>query len=227
MSTRFELLKNGKRVCISGINGDGVVCVGLNYVSHPGQKSTYDLQIGGLGMFDGSQDRQHHASWPSPDVAVGDEITIRILPPGQYDQPYGMTDSARKTLEDPELGKLHYFINAWDTDISFDSAPIESAHIHLQAGEAGPTQHQRNLIHQLQDRHVQLWPEICSALVKCHTDIKTSDELTKRVVPHIGINLYDDSNAIEITYRVKGDPEFRGYFVTLRDWVITEVCMAE
>ncbi len=74
---------------------------------------------------------------------------------------------------------------------------------------------------------MQMWPEICSALVKCHPDIKTSDELTKRVVPHIGINLYDDSNTIEITYRVKGDPEFRGYFVTLRDWVITEVCMDE
>ncbi len=104
MSTRFEVLKNGKRVCISGIIGDGVLCVGLNYVSHPGQESTYDLQIGGLGMFDGSQDRQHHASWPSPDLAVGDEITIRILPPGEYDQPYGMIDTARKTIEDPELG---------------------------------------------------------------------------------------------------------------------------
>ena len=45
--------------------------------------------------------------------------------------------------------------------------------------------------------------------------------------PHVGINLYDDSNTIEITYRVEGDPEFRSYFVTLRDWEIAEVCMAE
>ena len=59
MSTRFEILKNGERVCISGINGDGVLSVGLTYVKHPGQDSTHDLQIGGLGMFDGSRDRQH------------------------------------------------------------------------------------------------------------------------------------------------------------------------
>jgi hypothetical protein len=39
--------------------------------------------------------------------------------------------------------------------------------------------------------------------------------------------LYDDSNTIEITYRVEGDPEFRCYFVTLRDWQIAEVFMAE
>ena len=38
MSTRFEILKNGERVCISGINGDGVLSVGLTYVKHPGQE---------------------------------------------------------------------------------------------------------------------------------------------------------------------------------------------
>ena len=58
-------------------------------------------------------------------------------------------------------------------------------------------------------------------------EIKTSEELSSRLVPHVGINLYDDSNTIEITYRVEGDPEFRCYFVTLRDWDIAEVCMAE
>lgn len=61
MSTRFEKLKNGERICISGINGDGVLSVGLTYVKHPGQEQSHDLQIGGLGFFDGSQDRRHHA----------------------------------------------------------------------------------------------------------------------------------------------------------------------
>ena len=76
-------------------------------------------------------------------------------------------------------------------------------------------------------KHAQLWPDICSALVKCHPEIKTSDELSTRLVPHFGINMYDDSNTIEITYSIEGDPEFRGYFVTLRDWEIAEVCMAK
>jgi len=227
MSTRFEILKNGERVCTSGITGDGVLSVSVMYVKHSGHDSTHVLQIGGLGMFDGSQDRQHHAAWPSPDVAAGDEITIRILPPGEYDQPHGMMGSPRKTIDDPEFGKLNYYINAWDADIVFDSAPFESAHIHLRADDSGPTQHQRELLRELRSRHMQLWPEVLSALVKCHPEIKTSDELSERLVPHVGINMYDDSNSIEIIYSVEGDPESRAYFVTLRDWEIAEVCMAE
>ena len=227
MSTRFEILKNGERVCISGINGDGVLSVVLNYVKHPGQELTHDLQIGGLGMFDGSQDRQHHAAWVSPDVATGDEITIRILPAGEYDEPGGMTGSPQKMIDDPDFGRLNYYIDSWDADIAFDSAPIESAHIHLRADDSGPSKQQRDLVSDLRVRHVQLWPEICSALVRCHPEIKTTDELSARLVPHVGINLYDDSNTIEISYSIEGDPEFRGYFITLRNWEITEVCMAE
>jgi hypothetical protein len=44
---------------------------------------------------------------------------------------------------------------------------------------------------------------------------------------HVGISLYDDSNTIEMAYRFEGDPEFRGFFVTLRDWEIAEVYIAE
>jgi len=227
MSTRFEILKNGKRVCISGVNGDGVLSVGLTYVKHPGQDLSHDLQIGGLGMFDGSQDRQHHADWPSPDVTTGDEITIRILPPGEYDEPHAMTGSPQKIIDDPEFGELNYYVDSWDADIPFDSAPIESAHLHIRADETGPTKHQRDLLNDLRVRHLELWPDIRSALVKCHPEIATPDELSARLETHIGINMYDDSNTVELTYSVEGDPEFRGYFVTLRNWEIAEVCMAE
>lgn len=72
-----------------------------------------------------------------------------------------------------------------------------------------------------------MWPEILAALVKCHPNIKTTAELSSRLKTHIGINVYGDSDAIELTYRVKGDPEFRGYFVILRNWEIAEVYMAE
>jgi hypothetical protein len=138
-----------------------------------------------------------------------------------------MTGSPRETVNDPDFGQLNHYIDSWDADIRFDSAPIESAHIHIKADDLGPTQNQRALIVELRDRHAQLWPSICSALVKCHSEIKTCDELSSRLIPHVGINLYDDSRTIEITYRVDGDPEFRGYFVTLRDWELAEVCMAE
>ena len=74
MSAQFEILRNGERVCISGIDGDGVLSVSLNYVKHPGQDGTRDMRIGGLGFYDGSQDRQHHAGWPAPAIVIGDEI---------------------------------------------------------------------------------------------------------------------------------------------------------
>ena len=176
MSTRFEILKNGERVGVSGINGDGVLSVGLTYVKHPGQEQSYDLQIGGLGSFDGSQERRHHARWPSPKVTTGDEITIRILPAGDYDEPQGMTGSPKQTVDDPDFGQMNYYVDAWDADIPFDSAPIESAHIHIRADDSGPSQHQRDLIIELPVRHSQLWPDICTALAKCHSEIKTSGE---------------------------------------------------
>ncbi len=227
MSTRFEILKNGERVCISGITGDGVLTVGVTYVKHAQQELSHDLQIGGLGMFNGSKDRQYHAAWPSPHITVGDEITIRILPPGEYDAPSGMTGSPKKSIDDTELGTLNYYIDSWDADIAFDAPPLESAHIHICADENGPTIQQRQLLRELPSCHRNIWPDIRSALVRCHPEIQTSDELCARLVTHIGINLYNESNTIELTYRVDGDPEFRGYFVTLRDWEITEVCMAE
>jgi len=227
MSTRFEILKNGERICIAGINGDGVLNVGLTYVKRPGHAQTHDLQIGGLGMFDGSQDREHHAAWSSPDIATGDEIIIRILPAGAFDEPLGMAGSPEKTLHDPDFGQLNYYVDAWDADIRFDSEPIQSAHIHLCADESGPTQAQRDLIHDLRVRHTQLLPAICAALVKCHPEIKSTNELSRRMVPHVGINVYDDTNTLQLTYSVEDDPEFRGYFVTLRNWEIAEVCMAE
>jgi hypothetical protein len=227
MSTRFEILKNGERVCVAGINGDGVLSVGLDYVKHPGHHCTHNLHIGGLGLFDGSQDRQHHAAWPAPGITTGDEITIRILPPGGFDEPHGMTGSPKKTLDDPALGRLNYYVDAWDADISFDSAPIKTAHIHLRADESGPTPAQRNLLHDLPARHTELWPEISAALVRCHSEIETVDELSKRIAPRVGINLYDDSTTVEISYNVHGDPDYRAYFVTLRNWQIAEVCLAE
>ena len=75
-----------------------------------GEESTHDLHIGGLGMFDGSQDRQHHAGWPAPDIATGDEITIRVLPAGEFDDPEGITGSPNKTIDDPDFGQLNYYM---------------------------------------------------------------------------------------------------------------------
>lgn len=138
-----------------------------------------------------------------------------------------MTSSPEETLNDPDFGEMSYYIDFWDTEIEFDSHPLESAHLHLRADESGPSQVQRDLIRDLRERHAQLWPEIRGALVRCHPEIQTSDELERRLVPHVDIDLGDDPKTIQISYSVEGNPEFRAYFVTLRNWEIAEVVMAE
>ncbi|QDV47660.1 hypothetical protein Enr13x_75710 [Stieleria neptunia] len=227
MSTRFELIKNGKRVCIAGIDGDGVLSAILSYGKPENGDGTHDFGISGLGMFDASQDRQHHVAWPRHELATGDEITIRILPPGEFDQPEGSVGSPQKSMHDPVFGNLNYYVDSWDAIIEFDSAPLQTAHVHICADENGPTECQRSIIITLRERHSQLWPSICSALVRCHPEITKPRKLAKLLLPQVGINLYGDTSEAELVYSVEGDAGERAYFVKLRDWEIAEVFMAE
>ncbi|MEL7264065.1 MAG: hypothetical protein AAFN70_12340 [Planctomycetota bacterium] len=93
MSTRFEILKNGQRICIAGINGAGVLSVDLTYMKGAGQQEAHHLQITGMGTFEDSQDRQCPAEWPSSGVGFGDDITIRVLPTGKFDQPLRISNN--------------------------------------------------------------------------------------------------------------------------------------
>lgn len=45
---------------------------------------------------------------------------------------------------------------------------------------AAAAQAQRDLIRGLRVRHAQLRPQLCNALVRCHPEIDTSEELTRR-----------------------------------------------
>lgn len=227
MSARYEVLRNGQRICTTGIDGNGVLSLTLNYVRHAGKDGRHDLQVGGLGRFDGSLDSDHHVGWPMPAVEVGDEITIRILPPGEFDSPPGVAAHPSKVVDDPEFGELKYYVDAWDAEIEFSSPPIETAHLHLRADESGPSKLQRELLRELPGRHTELWTDIATALVRCHPGVESVEELNEQIRPHIGIAVYDDTSAVELSYRFHRDPEHRAYFVTLRNWQIAEVCSAD
>ena len=139
-----------------------------------------------------------------------------------------MTQFPQQTIEDSDFGMLHYHIDAWDGDIDLDCPPLAEAHIHFVAGESGSTeiQFKRTALLELIDRHASLWPEVSRALIRCHPELKQVDDLNERIDPRIGINMYDNSS-IELTFQFAGDPEYRAYFVTLRDWSVTEVCAAD
>jgi hypothetical protein len=91
-SPRFEVSINGRRACISGLDGDGVLTVVLCRVkrsveSYPGKKKhplewgkaawskeRIDLSVSGL---DSPSDQ--HVSWLRRDLAVGDKITLKVV----------------------------------------------------------------------------------------------------------------------------------------------------
>jgi len=94
---RFEVLVNGVRVCTAGQNDLGVLTALLSWRKLDPAKSgpwndtplpkawsdgELDFSVGGI---DSGHDL--HTSWKVPTLAIGDELTIRILAQGQYDPP--------------------------------------------------------------------------------------------------------------------------------------------
>jgi hypothetical protein len=225
MTTRFEVRKNGERVCIAGLAGEGVLSVSINYVKHPGHDGGYRVHVGGLGAFDPSQRRQVHADWPAPIVAPGDEITVRVLPPGAFDDPVGIVAQPTETREDPDFGTLQRHNDAWHSTLGFDSPPIATARIRVLAGDSGPSAAQRLLLRDLVRRHGEVWPEICAALVRCHSKIGSSEELLSRVSPVLFVEIGDDPDVIELSYALEGDPDDPSCVIRLRAWAIAEVFM--
>lgn len=87
MSARYEILINGKRLCICGLNGKGVLAINMTHVDSDQNQQPHNIKPGALGHFDKTIKESHHAQWPSQELKEGDEVTIRILPPGDFDPP--------------------------------------------------------------------------------------------------------------------------------------------
>ena len=92
---RFQVIINGKKICTAGIKEYGVLSAIASWVKrHPAK---YDpnkhpsleeftaeeitFSLGGL-LNDGV-----HVQWDKREIRPGDEITIKILEQGQYDEP--------------------------------------------------------------------------------------------------------------------------------------------
>lgn len=94
---RFQVLVNGSPVCTTGQPGFGVMTALLSWrkldptklppeqratLSSAGSGGELEFSVGGIDSTD-----NRHTSWKVPPIAVGDEITIRVLPSGQFDAP--------------------------------------------------------------------------------------------------------------------------------------------
>src|SRR5438128_351292 len=94
---RFQVLVNGSPVCTSGQDAFGVLTAVLSWrkldpTKIPPEKRAAPSKVSSdgelefsVGGIDGTENV--HTSWKVPPVGVGDEITIRVLAPGQFDAP--------------------------------------------------------------------------------------------------------------------------------------------
>jgi len=99
---RFQVLINGRRACVSGMEGYGVLSAVLSRVmrnpkAYPGKnkhplkitkaqwsKERIEFEVGGLDSI-----TDQHVHWLRRDLRIGDEIVIKLLPAGKYDAPKG------------------------------------------------------------------------------------------------------------------------------------------
>jgi hypothetical protein len=103
---RLEVLLNGRRVAIAGVEKFGVISAIITWVRrNPANitekmrsdegfdelhflRETCDLDLGGL---DSVSDK--HLFWAKEALRPGSEITIRVLPAGEFDPPRGNDDA--------------------------------------------------------------------------------------------------------------------------------------
>jgi len=97
-SARFEVLLDGERLCVAGLDDRGVLGAVLSWVGRSPEgirpevrerpdfdedewlKETITLSITGL-----KSGTHESVEWHRKAIEVGQEVTIRILPPGEND----------------------------------------------------------------------------------------------------------------------------------------------
>jgi hypothetical protein len=117
---RFEVLINGRRACVAGVDTYGVLNVILSRVKrsplrfpkqNPGRhtKRTWsreqlDVYVGGLEINGKDERNDRHLFWLRRQIRPGDKIMVRVLPVGPVSKPKG--ESPRRTpLSRPKRAK--------------------------------------------------------------------------------------------------------------------------
>jgi len=104
---RFEVLINGRRACVAGVDTYGVLNVILSRVKRnpmrfPKQKHVrhtrrswsreqLDIYVGGLEINGEDERNDRHLVWLRRRIAPGDKIMVRVLPVGPVTTPKGVS----------------------------------------------------------------------------------------------------------------------------------------
>jgi hypothetical protein len=77
----FDIRLNGKRICVAGIQKDGVLTTTLTYVPFRKRRETR-LYVGGLEV-----EKDEHLFWREAILHTGDELRVRIIETKTVDSP--------------------------------------------------------------------------------------------------------------------------------------------
>ena len=89
----FKVDLNGKRICVAGVGGDGVLTAIVDYVGN-GRSSTLSLSVGGLFT-----PTSEHAIWKLLALKVGDMVVVRVIETDSVDRPRKRYRPDSKTAE--------------------------------------------------------------------------------------------------------------------------------
>jgi hypothetical protein len=90
----FEVRLNGKRLCVAGFEGGGVLNTIVNHISGHGRDAILDLRIGGL-----ISATDEHVDWHYAKLSVGDEIAVKIVETNSADPPINRALADQKAID--------------------------------------------------------------------------------------------------------------------------------
>ena len=78
----FEVSRNGRRLCVAGIGGDGVLNATVDYVAGRRRRPELYLRVGGL-----ISATEEHVIWANMRLKDGDEVTVKTVETDRADRP--------------------------------------------------------------------------------------------------------------------------------------------
>lgn len=231
---RLEIKINGETITTAGVAKDAVLGQHLDYIprrqSPEGtQPPSLDFHVGGNEIKEGDI----HASlqWIYRRLTIGDEITLRILGPGQSDPPIRYVSDT--VIEDPFLGRLVYGFGphgCWNTQVNAAGTPYE-LQLHIPGASNGISFESRDFCAKIIQSLDQLIAESLNRLSAMLPDPTSVEDLKTLLIPHISVEIEPTKNHNPVAFTLNLDfrkvtldkDDFTGFFFDFHDWQIREI----
>lgn len=231
---RLEIKINGETITTAGVAKDAVFSQHLDYIprrqSPEGTQSpSLDFHVGGNEIKEGDI----HASlqWIYRKLTVGDEITLRILGPGESDPPIRYVSET--VIEDPLLGRLVSGPGpngCWNTRIPVTGTPYE-LQLHIPGASNGISFESRDFCAKIIQSLDQLIAQSLSRLSEMLPDPTSVEDLRALLVPHFSVEIEPtkDENPVAFSLSLNfrkvtlDKDDSTGFFIDFRNWQIHEI----